>query len=291
MQKSTRRCPGALSDGRGMRLAVTGAQNASPMAPVLLRGELAGVVAEAKKMGYEGVEIHVPDIWDFDAKGFAAMCRAAGIAVSALVSGQLFVRKGLNLSDDNREIVARAMEGLRLFIDAAATLECGVVIGWVRGRVGERDRAEILSRQAEALKEVDAYAKQNGAPLYLEVINRYELDSLVTAEETVDFIRKNDLESTFVHLDTFHMNIDEYSPAKAIRQCGPLLGYVHVAENTRHYPGHGRLDFDEVFTALEAVGYDGFVSVECLPLPSGPEAARRAREFLAYRYLYPRYYE
>jgi sugar phosphate isomerase/epimerase len=120
------------------------------------------------------------------------------------------------------------------------------------------------------------------------VINRYEADSLTTAREAIDFITENKLENTYVHLDTFHMNIDEYSPDKAIRQCGSLLGYVHLAENTRHYPGYGRLDFGEVFAALDAIGYNGFVSVECLPVPSGPEAAKRAREFLTYRYLFPR---
>lgn len=272
-----------------MRLAVTAAQNASPMAPILLRGELAGAVAEAGDMGYEGIEIHVPDIWEFDAASLAASCKSANVGVSALVTGQLFVRKGLNLSDDKPEIVRKAVEGLMLFVDAAAELECGIVAGWVRGRVGDRDRGAVMARQAESLRKVGEYAREKGVPVYIEVINRYELDSLTTAQEAIAFIRQNRLENTYIHLDTFHMNIDEYSPGKAIRQCGSLLGYMHLAENTRHYPGYGRLDFDEVFAALKEVGYDGFVSVECLPVPSGPEAAKRAHEFLTYRYLFPRH--
>lgn len=288
MHGDTKRCPGALSGEHGMRLAVTAAQNAGPMAPILLRGDLANAAAEAKYMGYEGVEIHVPDIWDFDAAALAATCAATGVVVSALVSGQLFVRKGLNISDDDPAVVAGAVEGLRLFVDAAAVVKSGVVVGWVRGKAGERDKSAVLARQAEALREVGAYAAAKGVPVYIEVINRYELDTLNTTAEATAFIRDNELENTYIHLDTFHMNIDEYSPEKAIRQCGPLLGYVHLAENTRHYPGYGRLDFAEVFAALEAVGYDGFVAVECLPVPTGPEAAKRAREFLSHRFFYPR---
>ena len=33
-------------------------------------------------------------------------------------------------------------------------------------------------------------------------------------------------------------------------------------------------------SALDEVGYDGYLSVECLPDPSGIEAAKRAIDFL-----------
>ena len=160
-----------------------------------------------------------------------------------------------------------------------------MIVGWVRGKIGGRDRGTIMARQAAALRGIDVRGRERGVPIYLEAINRYEADSLNTAEEIIDFVRENGFTNTYVHLDTFHMNIDEFSPAKAIRQCGPLLAYMHVAENTRYYPGHDRLDFGEVFAALREIGYNGFVSVECLPLPSGSEAARRAREFLTYRHV------
>lgn len=279
-----RRCPGAISDGTGMRLAVTGAIDGKPKAPLLLRGDLAQVAKDAAAIGYKGLEIHVPDIWAWDAAAFGAACRTAGVAVSALVSGQLNVRQGLSLTHQDPAVVAKAVEGLKLFVDAAAGLRTGVVVGWVRGQVGEAPAAN-LAKQAASLRVVGEYAQGKGVPLYIESINRYELDSLNTAAEIVDFIRSNGIPGTYVHLDTFHMNIDEYSAAKAIRTAGELLGYFHVAENTRWYPGHDRMDFDEVFAALESVGYDGFVSVECLPFPTGPEAARRGFEFLTHRYF------
>lgn len=283
----SKKCPGALSDGSGMRLAVTAAENAGPKAPILLRGDLGAATKTASSIGYQGVEVHVPDIWEFDVPAFKANCEAAGVAVSALVSGQLYVRKGLSIAHDDPAIVQKALDGLKLFVDAAAVLSTGVVVGWVRGQVGD-DREKKIAKQAESLKEVGQYAKTKNVPLYIEAINRYELDSLNTAREIVDFITKYDIPSTYVHLDTFHMNIDEHRPSKAIREVGALLGYVHVAENTRWYPGHDRLDFDEVFAALEGIGYDGFVSVECLPYPTGEEAARRAYEWLTYRYFYPK---
>ncbi len=279
------KCPGAIPGPQGRRLAVTIAEQAAPMAPILLRGGPEETVAQAAGFGYQAVESHVPDIWQFDADQLGAACAKHGLGVAALVSGQLNVRMGLSLTHDDPAIVERALEGLRLFVDKAQVLRTGVVIGWVRGRKDTTDSALFMQRQAQALRSIDAYAAQRSVPLYIEAINRYELDTLNTADEILACIQDNNLTNTFVHLDTYHMNIDEYSFARAIRKCGPLLGYMHVAENTRRYPGHDRLDFDSVFAALDCIGYDGIVSVECLPLPDGPEAAKRAIEFLHYRYF------
>lgn len=284
---SERKFPGTITGGGGMRLAVTGAIDGKPRAPLLFRGALDTVACNAAAAGYKGIEIHVPDIWHWDAEGFQASCAAAGIGVSALVSGQLNVRMGLSFTDEDPAVVARAVEGLKLFVDAAAVHGTGVVLGWVKGLIAD-DPERKLARQIACCRDVGEYALKKNVPIYIEALNRYESDTLNTAADLVELITRHQIPSTYVHLDTYHMNIEEYSFTKAIRQAGALLGYFHVAENTRWYPGHDRLDFDEVFAALEEVGYDGFVSVECMPLPTGPEAAKQAYDFLTQRYFYRR---
>lgn len=273
-----------MQQGTKLRLSVAGAEKAAPMAPIPFQGDLSDIVSGAAAAGYQAVELHIPDIWEFDVRSLRKLSKNAGVAVSALVTGQLFVRQSLSLSSRDEVIQTKAVEGLKLFVEAAAKLDCGIVVGWVRGKVGA-DAKGCLARQGEALRAICAYAKGEGVPVYLEAINRYELDSLNNASAILDFIGEHELQGAYVHLDTFHMNIEEYSAERAIRQCGPLLGYFHVAENTRHHPGYGCLDFDTVFRALREIGYTGYVSVECLPLPSGPEAARRAHEFLTPRYF------
>lgn len=270
--------------GNRVRLAVTAAENAGPAAPILLRGDLHQAVREAGKIGYAGVEIHVPDIWNFDAEALAKTCHREGVAISALVSGQLFVRQGLSLTDPDPAVVAKAVEGLQRFVGAAEALDSSVVVGWVRGKLGER-RDEGRKRQAEAMAKCGEAAGKSGVPIHIEAINRYEIDNLNTAGDVLSFIRDNALPNVYVHLDTFHMNIEEFSAVQALRRCGPLLGYVHLAENTRWYPGHDGLDFARVFDTLAEIGYSGFTSVECLPYPSGSEAAQRAFEYLSHRFV------
>ena len=65
-----------------------------------------------------------------------------------------------------------------------------------------------------------------------------------------------------VHLDTYHMNIEEGFVGKAIEDCGRHLGYFHVGESHRGYLGTGTIDFDTAFRALARIGYEGPIAFE-----------------------------
>lgn len=120
---------------------------------------------------------------------------------------------------------------------------------------GRKTSAEVLARVAEN-------AGTAGVRLCLELVNRYETNLLNTVRQGVDFIRASGSDNIFLHVDTFHMNIEEADQAQAIRDAGDHIGYVHVGENHRGFPGSGTIDFAPVFDALLTIGYDGFVSVE-----------------------------
>lgn len=76
------------------------------------------------------------------------------------------------------------------------------------------------------------------------------------------------------------MQIDECDPAAAVRRCAGKLGYVHLADNSRRYPGSGQIDFSKILAALQEIGYNGYLSVECFPYPSSQEAAGAALRYL-----------
>ena len=58
------------------------------------------------------------------------------------------------------------------------------------------------------------------------------------------------------------------------------LGYFHIADSNRMYPGAGHVDLEEVLDTLESLGYEGYVSLECLRIPDGITAAREGLEYL-----------
>ena len=65
-----------------------------------------------------------------------------------------------------------------------------------------------------------------------------------------------------IHLDTYHMNIEERSLEAAVVLCGDRLGYVHVGESDRGALGMGNVDFDSLFRGLRRVDYDGPITFE-----------------------------
>ncbi|MGA2495841.1 MAG: sugar phosphate isomerase/epimerase [Roseiarcus sp.] len=124
------------------------------------------------------------------------------------------------------------------------------------------DKAGDRARGLEGISSLADFAANLGVDLCLEVLNRFENHVLNTAEEGVAFVREVGKPNVKVHLDTFHMNIEEDSFGDAIRTAGPLLGHLHVGENNRRVPGKGRLPWHEIGTALREIGYDGAAVLE-----------------------------
>jgi len=124
--------------------------------------------------------------------------------------------------------------------------------------VSARGRANAV----EALRELSDNAAREGVTIGLEVVNRYESNIVNTAEEALAFVEDVGSDNLKVHLDTYHMNIEEPGFAAAIERCGDRLGYFHVGESHRGALGTGSVDFGEAFRALERIGYDGTITFE-----------------------------
>ena len=65
-----------------------------------------------------------------------------------------------------------------------------------------------------------------------------------------------------VHLDVYHMNIEESDPARAIVETGDFLGYFHTGDSHRGYMGSGTVDLQAAFRALVRSGYSGPITFE-----------------------------
>ena len=101
-----------------------------------------------------------------------------------------------------------------------------------------------------------------------------------TRAQLADMIQGYALKHTRALMDAFHMNIEEAQGARGLLDARDVLGHIHFADNNRLYPGGGCFDFQALAQSIREIGYDGMLSVECLPFPDGDEAARRACAFL-----------
>lgn len=124
------------------------------------------------------------------------------------------------------------------------------------------DKAADWSRSVEGVAEMAKVAADCGIDFCLEVLNRFEGYILNTAAEAVRFVEEVDHPRVKIHLDTFHMNIEEDSIGGAIRRAGRHLGHLHTGECNRRVPGQGRIPWREVGEALRDIGYDGAIVME-----------------------------
>lgn len=105
-------------------------------------------------------------------------------------------------------------------------------------------------------------AAASGITPGLEVVNRYESNLINTAKQALAFIVDVGADNLKVHLDTYHMNIEEADFTTPVLASGDRLGYVHVGESHRGYLGTGTVDFPAFFGALAAINYQGPVTFE-----------------------------
>ncbi len=93
------------------------------------------------------------------------------------------------------------------------------------------------------------------------MVNRYETNVGNTAREMLALIEQTGADIG-VHLDSYHMNIEENGLAEPVRESGDRFRYLHIGESHRGYLGTGNVDFDELFGAVREVGYTGPVTFE-----------------------------
>jgi D-psicose/D-tagatose/L-ribulose 3-epimerase len=160
----------------------------------------------------------------------------------------------------------KAQSFLESAVDVAAGLEasvlCGVLyahLGTLTGRPPEQEELEDVAR---VLKNVARYAAERGVSLGVEAVNRYETYLINLAEQANAMLDRVGEPNVFVHLDTYHMNIEEKGFYEPIVSLGSRLGYMHLSESDRGTPGTANVHWDEVFRGLEDIDYDGYLVME-----------------------------
>ncbi|WP_258359224.1 sugar phosphate isomerase/epimerase family protein [Moorella sulfitireducens (nom. illeg.)] len=264
-----------------MKLSISIAQNVPASAPFILRGPYLDNIKKAAELGYDAVEIHVRDPRELEVEQILKVCQKERITVSTLGTGLGYVEDKLSLTHPNAQIREKAAKRILDHIEVASYLGAGVIVGSMRGVIPDTGRFKEYENYAgEGLAVCLQKAQKCGVVLFLEAINRYETNFLNTAADTLNFITRFNSPYLKIHLDTFHMNIEEVDLAGAIKSTGRALGHIHFADSNRFYPGQGHLDFKKIIATLKNIGYKGYIALECLPYPAPEEAAAGAIKYL-----------
>jgi D-psicose/D-tagatose/L-ribulose 3-epimerase len=218
-------------------------------------------IESTKAAGYDLIEIPLLDPWSVDVKMTQRLLEEHELAMTASL--------GLSPETDvSSEDPAVVQAGERLLRQAAEVVRdlggdylCGVIycnLGKYAGPPTDRGRANSV----HAIQRLADHAAASGISLGVEVVNRYESNLFNTARQALAFITDVDRPNVYVHLDTYHMNIEEPDMVSPVLRCGDRLGYVHIGESHRGYLGSGSVDYAGFFRALAQVRYGGTITFE-----------------------------
>ncbi len=223
--------------------------------------DLAAAVERSHDLGYKLIEFPRLDPTQFDVPALARLLQQRGMAIAVTMG----LPPDADISSTDEEKVARGEKMLREAVSVARDLgatKLGGILFSMHGKYYAMPTEEGRRNSIDTLRRVAEPAQQAGITLNLEIVNRFETNLLNTAAQGLAFIEEIGAPNVLLHLDTFHMQIEEASPADAIRAADKKLGYFHIGESTRGFLGAGTIDFDAIFGALLDIGYDDYVTFE-----------------------------
>ena len=264
-----------------MKLAVAIADTkAGASAFVVWRG-FEESMRKAAELGYQGVELALRSRADVDTAKLRALLRRYGLAVSCISTGQVFADLGLYLTDQDSERRAEAVGVITGLVELAGEFGGMVNLGRARGFVAEGQTEEQTAGVfIDSLGKILPVAERCGVAVVIEPVNRYEINFINSVASCGALLEQIPSPAVGIMPDVFHMNIEDAQIGQALVEHAAKIKYVHLADSNRQAPGWGHLDFDEVFDALKTGGYDGWVSIEILPLPEPDAAARQAAAYI-----------
>lgn len=217
-----------------------------------------------KKWGFQSIEIPIEDPSHID----PAFVKAE-LDKNKLVCGSVCACLGPDRDfRGTTQAQKTAMAYMKKCIDQMVVLDCPTYAGPVYSSVGRADAVPPAEYKQQwkavvkNLREICDYAESKGKQICMEPLNRFESDFINTVDQGIQMIKDVGSPVLKLHLDTFHMNIEEKNQAKSIRKAGKLLGHFHACGSDRGTPGNDSIDWKGIAAALKAIRYNGDVVIE-----------------------------
>ncbi|HEU4788388.1 MAG TPA: sugar phosphate isomerase/epimerase family protein [Flavobacterium sp.] len=215
-------------------------------------------IEKTAKYGFDMLEIILPATLDFDAKKTKKQLDKNGI----LGRCTLNLPTNCHIPLYPEQAITLIKSALDKVADMNGDFLGGVLhsaIGTFTGNPCAIDEKVIL---LQVFDDVAKYAKQRNITIAPEPINRYESYVFTSADEILDMIEHLAQPNIGLHLDTFHMNIEERNFYDPIIRAGNNLKHVHITESDRGMTGEGNVHWDDFFKALSIINYQGPLVLE-----------------------------
>lgn len=217
-----------------------------------------------RDMGFDVVEIPVEDPDSIDGKKVQQALKEYGL--EATVCGAF--GPGRDLTHEDPAVHRQCFDYLDALMDFCTLWGADFVAGPMYSAVGKArivspdQRKKEWERAVTNLRKVAEKAEDRGLELAIEPLNRFESDLINTTADAAKLVKDIAHPAAKIMVDGFHMSIEEKNLEEAIRIAGDKLIHVQTSENYRGTPGTGQTNWEHFRKGLEAVGYEGIVTIE-----------------------------
>lgn len=221
-----------------------------------------GLIDHAKGLGFDLIEIPLMELDLVDPAAIRERLEHADLGVCTSTA----CSEATDLTAEDPAVRKAGVAYLKRCVEATAAMGgtsfSGVLYSAIGRRIDGMPGAVYWERAADGLRAVARHAQEHGVTVGLEPINRYESFLVNTCAQALRLRAMTDEPNVAVHLDAYHMNIEEedfYTPTRA---AVPHLCHYHLSESHRGTPGTGTVDWAAIYRALAEGGYSGVVGLE-----------------------------
>lgn len=230
-------------------------------------------IEKAAKLGFDVLEFQAQPLLEMS-DGYLRELKKTADENNVEMTYSLGLDKAYDISSDDAGVREKGIEYLTNIMKKVNVMDGKIIsgvsyAGWGVPDIADVNKERLAQNSIESMRKLSKTAEELDIVYGVEAVNRFEGVVLNTAEEAVKYVEAVGSKNVGVLLDTYHMNIEEFSIGDAIRTAGDKLVGLHVGENNRSVPGRGHLNWDEIFGALKEVGFNGRIVAEPFVVKGG----------------------
>ena len=231
-------------------------------------------IAAARAAGFAAIEVQFP--YDVPLDDLDRARRTAGVEWVLLnIPGGDFAKgdRGLGALPDRVAEFRAGVEAARRYAERLGVARVNLLAG-IPGPQHDRERCRAtlvdnLRFAARAFAEI-------GAIVCVEPINSHDSPGFFVnrSDEAIAILDAADAANTAIQYDIYHAQRMEGDLIATLARLKPRIGYIQFSDvPNRTEPGHGEINFTNVFAAIDRIGYDGWVGAEYRPTTPTTEAS------------------
>ena len=220
------------------------------------------IIEVLKETGFDGVEVPIGDEGTKKYQDLGTVIKDQDLACTCVTS----IFEDGNPASADPKVRARAVDQMKWRIDMGSELGAEVICGPYHSAFayfsGEPPKDQERGYSAEVMREAAEYAGEAGIVLTPEALNRFECYLYNTLDDISALIQEVDHPNFGMIFDSHHAHIEEKNSRESILKHADLIKHVHITESDRGTPGSGQVHWDEIFSSLVKIGYDGWLTIE-----------------------------